>query len=487
MLKKLIINIGSGYALKVVQIFCSLITVPILISDKGLGLNGYGKLAVALSLSALMSMLFDGFRLIASKSIGRQHDLLYVQMFKVLQIFIVLSAPVLVTIALLANPLIPFLGLVGQPVAIVYLVVVYFVFEQLLYVVEQYYHSQVKTFVVNISNGIEAVVRLFLILIVFTNHQGTQSDYLLIFIATYLCKLLNYLIFIIIANTGKHLVLTSFSEIKFFIKEAFPLSLRGVSSFLVFRMSIIYANKYLSSEAAAVFSIIFVTTRGYLTQIFVNVMRPMVIPVVSRISFASVGDEKLTKYKNIISFYEYLALSSISLIACFTPLWLPLWLGDSFRQYQALFAFAVGILGIESAFSLKSLVLVSQNLGSVLAKYSIVACTFFLIVLFFLEHYGMFTLSWMTFCIIAYVLMYNGLSVNHIFNNSFGRSWRSTSLVFVISAVLLVNYLLFYSERNIYVLFGQAILSSALLLTCITAICWISIKYAVSNMDKFRC
>ena len=49
MLKKIIIAIGTGYALKIVQTLCGLVTVPILIGDKGLGLAGYGQLAVITS------------------------------------------------------------------------------------------------------------------------------------------------------------------------------------------------------------------------------------------------------------------------------------------------------------------------------------------------------------------------------------------------------------------------------------------------------
>jgi len=484
MLKKIIINIGSGYALKIVQIFCGLITVPILISEKGLGLAGYGQLAVALSLSALMSMLFDGFRLIASKTIGSNKDNIYEESIRVLRYFFVLLLPVVFVVSFFAKQLLPLLGLTGQSPLIVYLVSIYFLFDQLLYVSEQYYHSNIKTFVVNFANGLEGIVRLFLILLLFRDHFGTQVSYFSIFIFTYFIKLLAYQV--LINRSNRHKTIPKFTVERFlgFIREALPLSFRGISSFLVFRMSIIYANKYLSSESAAVFAIMFVTLRGYLTQIFVSVMHPMVIPVVSRIRFAGVGDDKLKNYRYIICVYEFLVLSLVSLTAFLVPFWLPLWLGGSFIKYQAVISFAVGMLGIEVAFSLKSLVLVSQNLGGIMAKYSFVACVGYLIALLSLEYFGFVDLRWLTFIIIGYIFFYNGLSVNHIFNSIFRSDWRANAMVMVTIISLILSYLLFSSSNISFYIFIKAALIYCLSIFCLISVSWEPIKHTMNNYGR---
>ena len=484
MLKSLIINIGSGYALKMVQICCGLITVPILISDKGLGLAGYGQLAVALSLSALMSMLFDGFRLIASKTIGSNKDTIYEETITILQCVVIIILPVACVVSLFAEQLLEFLGLRDQSTLLVYLISIYFLFDQLLYITEQYYHSNIKTFVINFANGVEGVIRLLFIVLVFRNHTGTLSHYFQIFIVTYCIKFIVYQVLINRSNKHKKIPYLKVARFQTFVRESIPLSFRGISIFLVFRMSIIYANKYLSSEAAAVFSIIFVTLRGYLSQIFVSVMHPMVIPVVSRISFTRISYDNLQKYRNIISVFEFMVLSIVSFTACFTPFWLTLWLGDTFLQYLSLISLAVGMLGIEVAFSLKSLVLVSQNLGGVLAKYSFVACIGYLITLLSFEYLGLVDLRSLTFLVVGYVYIYNYISVNHVFSRAFKSDWRANTMVLVTIISLIMSYIFIRSTNNDLNLFIITSVIYFLLLTCLLVTSWLPIKHTLKNYGK---
>ena len=484
MLKKIIIAIGTGYALKIVQTLCGLVTVPILIGDKGLGLAGYGQLAVILSLSALMSMLFDGFRLSASKFIGKNKANLYEQVCKALQIFLLLTLLMASFIILLSRPLLLLFGLDNQPAVIIYCIAVYFIFEQLLYVAEQYYHAQLKTFVVNVLNAIEIICRLIFIINIFNGYGGTNLCYLLILLGTHVAKFFLYFMLIFYLNSKKYVYFLRIEEIKIFIKESIPLSLRGIANFLVFRMSIVYANNVLSAEAAAVFSIIFVTLRGYINQIFVNVIRPMVIPVTSGMNFLNMNNDKIFKYNIIISFYEFLIISAIAVIACFSPLWLPYWLGDSFKQYQGVCALAVGVMSAEAAFSLKSLILVSQGFGGKVARYSIFACMLYLLLLYFFKCLNTVFLHWIIMAIIFYILLYNGFSISYLFNKLYRCQWRSFLMILFVTIILSVNYVLFSVEEKAFAILLTTLSSSALILLGLTSIAWSFLRYVSATFGK---
>jgi len=194
MYKKILINIGSGYILKAIQIICGLITVPILISKDGLGLAGYGQLVVALSWIALLSMFFDGFRLVASRQIGKNRENIFQETKRVLGYFLLLSIILSLFISIIAEHILPFLGLDNQKVSLIYALLVFFVLEQLLYVTEQYFHSMLRTFIINSLNITESIFRLCAIILIFTDQKGNQLDYFYIFIGTYILKFFFYLI-----------------------------------------------------------------------------------------------------------------------------------------------------------------------------------------------------------------------------------------------------------------------------------------------------
>ena len=484
MYKKILINIGSGYFLKVIQIICGLITVPILISNDGLGLAGYGQLVVALSWIALLSMSFDGFRLVASRQIGKNKETIFQETRRVLVYFFLLSVTLSLFTSIFAGHLLPFLGLNDQEVSLIYCLLVFFVLEQLLYVTEQYFHSKFRTFIINILNISESIFRLCAIVIVFANQKGNQLDYFYIFIGTYFVKLFFYLIVISLNKEKPTFIHYKQESFKLFFRESIPLALKGIVIFLVFRMSVIYANKVLSPEIAAVFSIVFVTLRGYLTQLFVTVMRPMVIPLLASVQLNSMDSKKQFKYQSLIIIFEILTLSAVTFIAATSAIWLPFWLGDKFIQYQNIIGLAIWFLSIEIAYSLKSLILISQGLGRLLTKYSIVTCLLYLMVFFVIEYYYAFNLLFLVLMVVGFVFVYNGISVNYIFNRIMKIEKRSNGSLLCIILFGAINYYVNSYFNNQLMVLGVSLLIWFLMMIILIATSWSPIKYAFLNLKK---
>jgi O-antigen/teichoic acid export membrane protein len=484
MYKKILINIGSGYILKAIQIICGLITVPILISKDGLGLAGYGQLVVALSWIALLSMFFDGFRLVASRQIGKNRENIFQETKRVLGYFLLLSIILSLFISIIAEHILPFLGLDNQKVSLIYALLVFFVLEQLLYVTEQYFHSMLRTFIINSLNITESIFRLCAIILIFTDQKGNQLDYFYIFIGTYILKFFFYLIIILLNKEKNIFPYRKQENFRLFMRESIPLTFKGVVIFLVFRMSVLYANKVLSPEIAAVFSIIFVTIRGYLAQLFVTVIRPMIIPLLASVELIEMDSEKKYKYHSLIIMFELLTLLAVTFIAATSAMWLPLWLGDTFIQFQNIIGLAIWFLSIEIAYSLKSLVLVSQGLGGVLTKYSIVTCLLYLMVFFVIEYYYSFNLFYLVLAVIGFVFVYNGISVNYIFSCII--KIQKNVLVSLL-CIILFGAIIYYVNSQLndqLIILRTSILIWFLMMVILLIINWSPIKFCCFKLKK---
>lgn len=456
MFKKLLVNIGTGYVQKIIQVLCGLVTVPVLVSDKGLGLAGYGQLAVALSLAAMLSMSFDGFRLVTSKTIGRDTENVFNNLYHILMYMMFLLIIPISLFLLFSSEIFILIELDSSTNLLMKYICIFFALEQLLYVSEQYFHSQFKTFLVNFTNSLEAIIRMLWIISVFKYGDGDVIEYFIIFNTLYFIKLIVYQI-IIILNKKKNPIINNKIN-SFFVKfiiESLPLSMKGGVIFLVFRLSIILSNKYLSSEAAAIFSFIFVTLRGYLAQIFVSVLRPMIIPYLSRKKMSEMSFEDRNRYKDIFSVYELFVLLVVLMISMSCTIWLPIWLGSSFDPYLSIISFGIGFIGIECAFSLRNMALISQGHGNYLTILSIICCLFYVGITYYLIYQNMISLNALVFIVSAYLFAFDGISVNYLYNKKIIKDKKSFILLFFLLIFMCVQILISgYILSENYFIFG---------------------------------
>jgi O-antigen/teichoic acid export membrane protein len=439
MLRKIAINIGSGYAQKVVQTICGLITVPILLSDSGLGFSGYGELAVALSISALVSTMYDGFRLTASRRIGLSKSDFRSETYRLTLWILIVTLPAAIILVTFSTGIYALAGLTETSENLIYLIVSSLLIEQASYVIEQSYHAQLKTAFVNTLSSFEVLARMIAIWVIFSDGKQTIDTYFEIVIFTSAFKLIAMML-----TTVRHQVSdrtfipTGFST---YVRESISISLNGISITLVFRISIILANKLFSSEMAAVFSITFLTIRNYLNQLFVSVIRPMVIPLASRFDLKNGHHERRYLYNNAIALYEVLVTTSTIFLAASITLWLPAWLGDHLNTYFSIIALAIIAIGLECALSLKSMTLFSQGSGRQVTASNTAWSIIYFTALWMLYILGLLSLSSLSISTCMYLFFCNGLSINFIYARKIHtiKSSIITTLSSVVSALLIYS------------------------------------------------
>lgn len=467
MLKKLSLVLGAGYLQKAVQVFCGLITIPILVSDNGLGLSGYGRLAVLLSISALLSMALDGFRLMASRDIGAGFDRLYQATIAHLVYSSVLALCLSLITVSLADPLLKLIGLEGLSRYLLYWACLFFTLEQLLYVLEQTYHAQLKTYYVNGINSIESIVRLAAIFLLFQLGSGDIATYFKIFTGTYALKVLLHLATLGFQCGQKEdfapLQNVSTTDFRRVLVSAYPLSLQAGAQFFVYRLSVIIANREFSAESAGLFSIVFITLRGYMTQLFVNVLRPLIVPNFSKIVLSRSSLPANLRHIDAVACYEAFVIVCILIIVATTSAWLPMWLGTTFHEFVPLFCAGVAFLGLESVTALRCLVLISQNHGTILSKTGISLSGMFVGGVYLFYSFGQLTLQVLVIAIFTYIVAYNVLAASFLYSRYIATVNRTIAPFGIIS--LLGIYYIYSFVSASY----SAVVSSLLLFAVIGA------------------
>lgn len=420
-------NITTGFTLKFVQLACSFLSVPILIADEGLGLHGYGQLAVALAVGALPSMLFDGFRLSVSRGMAINSNALFDATCLYTKYILFLCAPIVVLGVLFWHQIAEAAALNIDTRYVISYILLFFTLEQLLYIVEQYFHCLLKTSLLNIVNSLEAIIRLMGVGLIFQGQEGSIEDYFVLYIATYLVKISLYWALIASRRVeGGRICRWSHREsFTTFFQDSSALSLKAIMTFVVFRFSVIYANRVLSSEAAAVYAIIFVTLRNYITQLFVAVFRPMIIPLTANDNIIDYDKNIRIDFELVLSFYEFVVVCAVLLMAASVTGWLPLWAGSEVASHHSLIAMGIAVLGIESALSMKGLILIGQGFGRILSVLSFVCCSFYGLSLYVLTEAVGINLLYLICLAAGYIIIYYGISVNVLYMKKMNGKLRS--------------------------------------------------------------
>jgi len=417
-IKNITYGIGSGYIQKAVQIVTTIIIIPLLISDTALGLSGYGELMTALAIVAFFSMILDGVRLSVARKVGQQQNANNHGLGVSIAVMLVaLSVPVSV-FALIADTIFEFTGLDWKRDSVLMVLLLLFLFfEQLNYVVEQYYHSKGLTWKVNVITTLEVLVRFAIISFAIIYYMFDAEMYLYIFVGSYIIKSVYFFANLYGLDAfNKNSMSFKWDEVTEILNYSWPLSLKGVATFFVYRFGVIVCNKVIGSEASAIYSIIFTTIKSYLTQLFVAVLRPMVVPIMAAKNISKISNENKESITSTLRVYEYIVVGAILFVSFSSEIWLGAWLGDEFLNYSMLFSISIMIVSLEVVSGIKALLLVSQGYGRQLSFYSLLFASFVLLMLTYIMITGSFsTLENIIYLTLSYIVIYNGVALMRLF------------------------------------------------------------------------
>lgn len=414
MIKELIVGASSGYFLKILQTLCSLLILPFILSDDNLGLKHYGWLVSLLVIQAFMSMVLDGWRLNISKFIGENKGNISILLPRILILTFIQIVPLILLVVIFSEELIEFLAVGAEYSSAIYLITGIVLIEQLSFPFEAAHHAQLKTWRVNLISTLEVLVRTVSIFSIFIMYEASISTYLYIW---FFSRLFNFTLLLYSTNT---MYVFNFkgllNNIPFrLVTESLPLTFKGLSSFLILRGSIIYANKYIGGEASAIVSIIITTIRNYFFQAFVSVMRAMIIPVSSSLLINEITGKRKEKIKAILFIFQFIVMLTMLLMALSVDVWMPIWLPKIPDNMYILISISIIVFMLEIQNSPVNYLLVSQGHGKVLSYYSLMlSVAWVCMITTFSSSIGYLDIKELILCVILYLFIYNGLIVNYL-------------------------------------------------------------------------
>jgi hypothetical protein len=450
MFKRIIIGIASGYIVKVVQVACNLMLVPFLVSSSVLGLAGYGYMAVLLAAVGLIASGLDGWRLATSRRFGLAKTM-GEKIYLPLLLITVLPLLICSVIACYFNQqTLALLGLGQLDNRIISLLMLYLFFEQLNALSEQCFHASAMTWLVNAVVLCEVVLRTAC-LFYFLSDNGSLQDYFFIFVCFMGCKYLFYIVLLAVNGFVGSLTMQSVKREWPTFFESLPLSLKSLSVFSVFRVTVIFVNRLFSPELAGIYSILMVTIRGYITQLFISVIRPMIIPLTASIDILALNDSRRKLLISTLNSFDFVVILSTVLLAIMSPIWLPLWLPIDVNEFLGLFMLGIIALGLEASTSVKNLLLISQGHGVVLTKVTVLAAISYL---FYLvgttQLLATLTITWLFFGVLAFIVLVSGILIPWLFASKLLRNGSVGLLKSLTYSLITMLTVLVVSTFNLY-------------------------------------
>ena len=363
-------GLASGYVSIAVQCIAGLLLVPFLLSRHGVGLEGYGIIATLQAVAALISVVFDGHRQESSRRLALWTAVSDRDSVAGLLLFTLLTTAALAgCFALLATPLSRWLGLAAdQYVLALQLALACIVLEQFCYQLDCSLHAAGRSWIASALGAADVALRSILVVTFFTV-LGAQVD---LFFAAALTGLgIRTLLLWIACRDGigsvRRPIAKGLQQEAAQFVHSLPLALNGIAPYMVFRLSIIAGNKQLGAEHAGVLAIILVTLRSYLNQVIFSALRPMLVARLAVSGLQEINGRARQRFIDYVTVYQALVYAAAIGAVCSTPLWLPLWLGESLRPFVPYFMAAVGAYFLEIAYGIPYYALVACNHARVLA------------------------------------------------------------------------------------------------------------------------
>jgi len=366
--KNLLKGAVSGYTVRLAQVIISLLMVPFLLQDKMLGLKGYGEVFTLIAILVLISLILDGIKLSQSRFIAKSLDTQeYTSQILggSIKLVLFITTSIASLISLYPEKLADLAGLSQRQDIIfsLYAICLIFIIENTFYSFESMLHALGRTFFINIIAGIEVIGRNLAIVTYFI---FVDVNILVWFIAQLSFIIMRVSIyFFIISNIRSNLLSGIFtanirSSFKI-LKYSLPASGRALSEALIYRSAVIASSNFLGPEAAGIVTLVVGTIRNYMVQSLFSIFRPMMIPLMSRISLESLNKEQQNKFKSFSELYTAIIFFTGFLSIAIMPELIQIWLGDNFYYLSPAIQIIILSCILELSASIKNSLLISDG------------------------------------------------------------------------------------------------------------------------------
>lgn len=444
MLRVLLIGAGTGYATKLVQVICTVLLLPFLLSDGQLGLAAFGYFSTLQAIIAVLALTFDGWRQSTAKTTGNRVSAGGVSS-RELGAMIGWSAAGVLVLAMLAMLArwkifsIGGLGIVDNIEVIFFLLLAQVVIEQVLFPAEALLHATGNTWKINVTIAAEVVVRTTAIFAWFYTGVASLTVYAAIIFASAVARMLLFFVM----SCG---VLVPFSSVDKVASSKggratfrYSLALLGgsVAEYLVFRMPVVVASRLVGAEAAAILAVLLNSVPNYLRQLTLSVLRPMIIPLGARVDLSALSPVQQVKLDALLSTHQFVACLVCVAAGATSWIWLDLWLGQDFASYSSHMNVLIIAIGLQIASAFQMQLLVAQGWGRALAVGSIAlaAVTFVIMVVVVRQGPGLLLVLVAMHCTVLNGIVVKELFIRMKLSKGVADSSRTGNMALVIACV----------------------------------------------------
>ncbi|MBK7949415.1 MAG: hypothetical protein IPK00_11915 [Deltaproteobacteria bacterium] len=216
------------------------------------------------------------------------------------------------------------------------------------------------------------------------------------------------------------------------VRYAGPVSLAEGSTVLVRNVPVMLASRFLGATEAGYVAIVANTLQGYILQTFLAVFQPVAVPIASRLRLSQASPARLRRFLEIESVYALGIAMLFAQAILWTPLLIPLWLGDEFEAIVLATQIMIAGCGIQTSTLIRRSILIGH--GALPAAVPIIATsalvsTVLTAVLVVVSH------SWLGAVVVAtgHMVVSSSLGIDRVFGRLFGHAPARLRLPHVVS------------------------------------------------------
>ncbi|MCE7902076.1 MAG: hypothetical protein DYH20_05285 [Gammaproteobacteria bacterium PRO9] len=415
----LLLGAGSGYVTKVVQVICTILLLPFLLSDAQLGLAAFGHFSTLQASIAILTLLFDGWRQSTGRINGNRVATggVSARDLSVMVSYSFFGVMVLAILATYGRHLVFATGnlsAVDGIEVVFYLLVGQLVIEQALFPAESLLHATGNTWRLNLVMAIEVVVRTAAIFAWFLTNTATIASYAGLIVIGATLRMLALLLLacrVLVprsATSRPHDFRAELAAMRY----SLVLTGSSAADYLVYRAPVILAARLISAEAAAILAVLLNNVPNYLRQLTLSVLRPMIIPLGARIDLATLSAAQQAKFRSLLATHQALACTTCAIVGATGWIWLDLWLGSTFADFAPSMNVLVMAIGLQIASAVQLQLLVAQGWGRPLALASILLGVLAFVSMVIAVTQGP---ALMLVVVAAYCTTFNGITVRELF------------------------------------------------------------------------
>lgn len=370
----------TGYGLRLLQIFATLLVVPYLLRDDMLGIDDYGRVYSILGALSLIALLTDGLKAAFARVISRSLSDDDASTGRVIGS----AAKIMTAVCSIATIVLvvahrEFLELLAIPVEFDYragwiLAVLAVVLENALFILTSLLTARGRMDVMNVVLAFEVIGRNAVFVGWFHHFGASLTAYFSIYLAGVAIRMIAVLVYATTAWRGDFQGFWSgrIADSAEAVRYSFSLSLSSVNYFVFQRLSIPLTARFIGPAEAGMLAIALNTIANNLSQVIFNVARPLLIPVASRIRFDRLSESRARLLLDVDGLYTVLVCTVTAPMIAFMPTLIEVWLGAERSVLVVPAQILIAGATIQVGFNVRRALLVGQGLAAMIARVSLV-------------------------------------------------------------------------------------------------------------------